>query len=195
MTTSTRTPVAAALTLVDRSLRERFGCKGPHAERWLASTGFEPPAGINRWHESPSGALIARLATSEFLVEGPGLDDASVVDARSRLEQPGRGAGVYPVVRQDLVVELSGLGLVDCLRQVCNVDFRPVIAATDASGGLVILTSMIGVPVVALVRSAGHAPGLVLWIDPSYTHYFWTTMREVAEDCGGASVSARREES
>jgi sarcosine oxidase gamma subunit len=136
--------------------------------------------GDNRWHRLPDGIFVARLARSEFLVEEVGGASAIVEAANHQLQLPTRAAGVYPVVRQDYVVELSGPQLDDWLRQICNVNFEPVIAASSAWAGPVILTSVIGISVVAIVRSDGSSPAVRFWIDPSFAHYFWATLLDVA---------------
>jgi sarcosine oxidase subunit gamma len=47
------------------------------------------------------------------------------------------------------------------------------------------MTSMIGVGVVAVPLGAGPDRTLTLWADPSFGHYFWTTLVELAADLGG----------
>jgi sarcosine oxidase, subunit gamma len=171
-----------SVRLIDLSWRRRFGCKGPGAEEWLAGQGLGVPAGANRYQET-DGILVARLATSEFLVEGV-RGAASRVDAsREQLASPARPAAVYPVARHDFVIEVVGPALVPLLRQTCSVDFGPMLDAPEGTGGPVVYTSMVGVGVLALPRSAGSS--LTLWTDPSFAHYFWTTLLEVAGDLGG----------
>jgi hypothetical protein len=68
------------------------------------------------------------------------------------------------------------------LRQTCSVDFAPLLERCGRDAGPIILTSMIGVGVVAFVRRAGEGPVLTLWADPSFAHYFWTTLLEVGGD-------------
>ncbi|HXA91956.1 MAG TPA: hypothetical protein VNU73_01815, partial [Steroidobacteraceae bacterium] len=57
------------LRIEDLSSRKRFGCKGPNAEPWLRAGGFDVPPGANSARTSQSNAWVARLATSEFLIE------------------------------------------------------------------------------------------------------------------------------
>jgi sarcosine oxidase gamma subunit len=174
--------------LSDRSLRQRFGCKGPTAEHWLRGAGLPPPAGANRWYRLPGGEFVGRLATSEFLVEALGPDCSTVVNARSRCEASDRASGVIPIARQDLVIELTGSRLIGGLRELCSVDFAPIVAVSSSTDGPVILTSMIGVPVVAVAWLRGGAPVVTLWIDPSFAHYFWTTLLQVAADAGSGAA-------
>ena len=48
---------------------------------------------------------------------------------------------------------------------------------------------MIGVGVVAWVTGAAAARSVVLWLDPSFAHYFWTTLLVVGRDLGGVAVN------
>ncbi len=175
-------PVGPAVTLEDASWRRRFGLKGPMAQAWLEERRLAVPAPSNSWIVT-DGILIGRLATSEFLVEALGGSQARVAGAAADLGLGG--AGVYPVARQDLVLSLSGEALPDLLRQVCSVDFSPLLAAARPDSGALVLTSMIGVSVVAVPRGGGAGCTLTLWSDPSFAHYFWTTLVELAADLGG----------
>jgi sarcosine oxidase subunit gamma len=223
-------PRGTAVVLSDLSWRSRCGCKGPGAPAWLEAQGFVVPEGANRWLRT-DGVVVARLATSEFLVEAVGEGDgagyrtgagpvsagsagadaagahdagtgsaavgaadggpaARVARARQQLAAATCPPGVYPVARHDLVVRLSGPSTVDLLRQTCSVDFAPLLAAAGAAAGPVVFTSMIGVGVLALPASAAGGPDLTLWCDPSFAHYFWSTLLEVAADLGGGVALA-----
>jgi sarcosine oxidase gamma subunit len=133
--------------------------------------------------------LVARLATAEFLIEAVEGGAERVAAAGAQLGPAARPAGVYPVARADLVIGVSGAHLNPLLRQICSVDFAPLLESRAATSGRVTLTSMIGVGVVALVRdgSDGEA-ALTLWVDPSFAHYFWTTLLEVGRDLGEVAV-------
>lgn len=176
---------AAELQFEDGSARPRCGCKGPGAERWLREQGYRVPAAPNSAVLDGDGVLVARLATSEFLIEA--VDTAAagagggirVRNTRAQLHERAQPRDVYAVARQDTVMTLSGAGLNALLRQVCGVDFAPLL---DCAGddGPVVLTSMIGVGVVAWPRRLASGAALTLWCEPSYGHYFWSTLREVS---------------
>jgi sarcosine oxidase, subunit gamma len=173
---------SVVLRLEDLSWRARFGCKGPGAEAWLAGDGYRVPQAPNAAAVT-DGVLVARLATSEFLVES--LDDwARVESARQHLESVARPCDVYPVPRQDLVIGMDGTAINTLLRQICSVDFVPVLDSAMHDTSRILLTSMVGVSVVAWPRVKEAAPGLTLWLDPSFAHYFWTTLLEVGRDLG-----------
>ena len=174
----------APVTMTDVSWRRRFGLKGPGAESWLAMRAFSVPSAANSWAVA-DGVLVARLATSEFLVEALEADQARTADAASQLYAGDRPSGVYPVPRQDLVTRLRGAALNDLLRQTCSVDFARLAKVPAGDAGPLVLTSMIGVAVVAIPRDSAGQRELTLWVDPSFAHYFWTTLLTVAADLGG----------
>ena len=184
------------IVIADRSRRRRFGIKGPGAEVWLAKRGYAVPGSYNNWVVAQE-VLVGRVATSEFLVESLSVDGkpsaarvangAAELGLVTELGLVSCPAGVYPVARQDLALELRGLGLGALLRQICSVDFAPLFAAPVTADGTVsgplVLTSMIGVSVIAVARGVDRAASeLLLWVDPSFAHYFWTTLITVAKD-------------
>jgi len=180
----------APLRFAVLALRERLGCKGPGAESWLTTRGFSVPGDPNSAQVDAGGVLVARLTTAEFLVEAVDGGAERVASARRELMSAARPAQVYPVARADLAVGLSGAALPELLRQICSVDFAPVLASCAQHAGGIILTSMIGVGVVAFAsRGPGGEAVLTLWVDPSFAHYFWTTLLEVGRDLGAAAVS------
>ena len=173
-----------AVTLTDCSWRRRFGVKGPGAPAWLEQQGYPPPAAPNSWHVA-AGALIARLATSEFLIEELAERPAGVTASAAVLQSADRPPEVFPVARQDLVVELRGGAVNELLRQLCSVDFAPLLARAAPASGSLVLTAIAGVAVVALVLDRNGASELILWADPSFAPYFWSTLVTVATELGG----------
>jgi sarcosine oxidase subunit gamma len=172
------------LTLSDLSRRRRFGCKGPGAEDWLTRAGFRVPPGANS-AALEAGVLVARLATSEFLVEAVAGAGPAVEAARAALGAAERPAAVYPVARQDRVVRIRGPATLALLRQICSVDFEPLLGKRAGVADVVVLTNMIGVGVVAWPQPDASEPALTLWIDPSYAHYFWTTLQDIGRELEG----------
>ena len=161
--------------------RERVGCKGPSAEAWLAARGVTVPSGANRYEISKAGVLAARLATSEFLLESTdAAADAVIEPLRTALERADYPRGVYPVLRQDFVVEVSGAEAQQLFLQTCAVDLAPVARESTAIAGSVIMTSMIGVGVVLTCRQLADGPRFTLWSDPSYSTYFQSQLHSIA---------------
>jgi sarcosine oxidase subunit gamma len=179
--------LSASLRLEDLSSRPRFGCKGPGAPDWLAAQGYRLPVAANS-AVLDAGVLVARLATSEFLVEAVEAGFERVASTRAQLTRRAQPAAVYPVARQDLVIALSGAGLNTLLRQTCSVDFVPLLASAASDGGAVVLTSIIGVGVVAWPQRTEDGAALTLWSDPSFAHYFWSTLVEVGRSAGSVTI-------
>lgn len=176
----------AAVLLTNRSSRMRVGCKGPNAEAWLAEHGITVPPGANRFAVDPRGLLSARLATSEFLFEATDSgSDPALALARRTLDLAQMPSGVYPVLRQDFVLELSGPRAHDLFAQTCAVDLTAVERESTATEGPIVMTSMIGVGTVIACRAAADGPRFTLWCDPSYGDYFWHQLLTIATDLGG----------
>lgn len=171
--------VTAGLRFRDLSWRARLGCKGPGAEGWLSAAGLSVPSGANSAAISVEGVLVARLARSEFLIEAVDGGGERVVDLAQQLGTMPLPAGVYPVERQDVVMGIEGSGSIALLRQVCSVDFSPMLGSGPAQHAGIIMTSMIGVAVVGWPRREQGGSLLTLWLDPSFGHYFCSTLFEV----------------
>ena len=180
----------AALRIDDLSARPRFGCKGHGAPSWLAANGYSVPQGANSAKVDSQGVVVARLATSEFLIEAVDGGAEGVSASLHQLGSPGRPLEVYPVARQDLVVGIQGPGLQTLLRQICSVDFVPLFAACGPREGPIALTSMIGVGVVVWPRRTDSGSSLTVWLDPSFAHYFWTTLLEVGRGVGALVIGS-----
>ena len=176
--------------------RPRCGCKGPGAEGRLRSQGYRVPPDPNSAELDPAGVLVARLAATEFLLEPIAGDVDRIAATRAELTQRRQPVTVYPVTRQDLVVTIGGDGLNALLRQICSVDFAPLLAAAATGGGPVVLTSMVGVGVVAwprLIETEKNeiSRAVTLWCEPSYAQYFWNTLLEVGRDLGSVSMGSK----
>jgi sarcosine oxidase subunit gamma len=179
----------SVLQFEDLSRRPRFGCKGAGAEAWLAAAGYCLPRDPNTVTVTDT-VLVARLAASEFLVERVGEDGGRVESTRLLLDAAsgdcaGPRAAVFSVARQDLVIGIDGAATLALLRQICSVDFAPALATSRANTGPLFMASMAGVSVVAWPRQESR---LTLWVDPSFAHYFWTTLLEVAGGLGGLTI-------
>jgi sarcosine oxidase gamma subunit len=80
---------------------------------------------------------------------------------------------------------MHGTALNDLLRQTCSVDFLPLLSHAAGNCGPLVLASMIGVGVVAIPRASSGRRELTLWVEPSFAHYFWTTLLTLVADLGG----------
>jgi hypothetical protein len=182
--------MSPGVLLTNRSSRMRVGCKGPGAEDWLAHQGIAVPHGANRFSLDSRGLLSARLATSEFLFEATDAGAASTLDpSRRSLELAEMPSGVYPVLRQDFVIEITGARTHDLFAETCAIDLVPVERESTAIAGPVILTSMIGVGAIVVCRPSAEGPCFTVWSDPSYSHYFWNQLLAIAVGLGGAATT------
>lgn len=168
---------AARLGVADLSYLARAGVKGAGAAEWLAAQGLPLPDAPNRWTTLDDGGLIARLGTTEYLIEA----SPAVIE---RLQNTPRTAKVYPVLRQDAAFALCGEHLDALLLQVCNVDFR----CLERDPGQVVLTSMAGVGVTVLRSGIGDKRLYRLWCDGTYGLYLWETLCAIAEEFGGGCI-------
>jgi sarcosine oxidase subunit gamma len=168
---------AQVIGVGDLSARRRCGYKGPGAAAWLAQRGLPIPPQPNAWLELACGGLVARLGRSEFLIE-----DAQGGTQCASLQQDAPGARVYPVLRQDVELVLTGEKAEELLLQTCSVDF----AALDAAIQPVVMTSMIGVGVTVLFEQVER--GSRVGGDGNFGVYVWAALVEVARDLGGGPV-------
>lgn len=148
----------------------RCGFKGPLAADWLAARGVAIPARPRAWAGHGSG-LVARIGASEFLLDGA-----------CCLALPARGLpdGVYPVLRRDASLALSGAGVDELLLQTCSFDFSRL--ASDE----VVMTQMIGVSITALREPDSGI--LRLWHDPTFACYLRRTLTAVAGELADDST-------
>ena len=173
----------------------RLGLKGPGAADWLASQGILLPASPNTWAgrggpaadvpaADVSGAdgaefVVARLGVSEFFLE-----EAAPGQTLSALAQALRAPppGVYPVLREDCALVLSGDAVHELLAQVCNIDF----ASLDVDSLPVIMTLMIGVSVLVVPQqTAGARRRYRIWCDPTFGGYLGETLTALVKESGG----------
>ncbi|HEX4598887.1 MAG TPA: hypothetical protein VH278_13925 [Burkholderiaceae bacterium] len=171
--------VAQVVGIGDASPRRRTGFKGPGAPAWLQQLSISIPAQPNQWAALAGGGLVARLGRTEFLVE-----DVEGGAHCARLDAAAPGAGVYPVLRQDAALVLTGQRAGELLLQTCSIEF----AALDPSARPVVLTSMVGVSVTVAVQALGPALRYRIWCDSTYGAYLWTTLVDVARDLGGGPI-------
>lgn len=171
---------ASHLGLCDRSCLTRFGVKGPGAVDWL-SQHLSLPGTANTWQHLPEGGLVARLGMTEFLVEDTINSAIASYLTRSLTERP---VNVYPVLRQDLAIALTGEAVPDLLRQTCSFNF----SALRLSESPVILTSMIGVGVVVIPSDRHGLPYYRIWCDGTFGPYLWHTLAGIVEELGGGII-------
>lgn len=169
------------LALADLSCLPKSGLKGPAAAQWLGAQGVPVPPEANTWTALPDDGVIARLGRSEFFLEDGA---AGGMAARTRAALGTGTAGVYPVIRQDAGILLTGARSNELLAQTCNVNFAEV----DPAQGAAVMTQMIGVGVLVIGRSLRHTPCYRIWCDPTFAQYFWETLAGIATELGGGVI-------
>lgn len=181
----------STLALGDLSHRTRTGLKGPGAAAWLAQQGVEVPAAPNSWctltGNGDSNGLVARLTTSELLVEDDGRQALAIETAL------GDGTlEVYPVLRQDCALALTGVRANEVLLQVCSLDFAAMLAQAAPHAGPLALTSMAGVAVLVVPQRARDVPLFRIWCDPTFGPYLHRTLLDIVAEEGGGPVGRAR---
>jgi sarcosine oxidase subunit gamma len=135
---------------------------------------------VNAWVSTREGALVARLARTEFFLE-----DCPGGGSIARLRDVLRAApGLYPVMRQDAALVLQGERVNELLVQVCNVDFK----AWPLEQQAVVMTSMVGVSVLVAWYRHNGVPCYRIWCDGTFGHYLWETLLVIAVELGGAAA-------
>lgn len=170
----------ALLGIADVSCLWRSGLKGPRSSTWLAEQGVAVPA-VNSWMPLTDGGLIARLGNSEFLLED---SPAGTTAQRIQSLLAQRPHGVYPVLRQDAALVLTGAAVQRLLRQTCSFDFM----ALDVATRPLVLTTMVGVAVTVLPIAMADGEYYRVWCDGTYAEYLWRTLLDIARELGGGAV-------
>jgi sarcosine oxidase subunit gamma len=170
----------AALGIVDMSCLWRCGLKGPHSMAWLTAQGIAVPA-VNRWAPLADGGFVARLGNMEFLLED-GLTGTTAQHVQSLLVDLPHG--VYPVLRQDAAIVLTGMALQPLLRQTCSFNFMTL----DAANRPLVLTTMVGVPVTILPQETSDGVHYRIWCDGTYGEYLWRMLLDIANELDGGTA-------
>ena len=181
------TELAKNLALADASVLPRIVVKGPQAAAFLQSLGISIPESILKVAPLKNGGLIARTGGSEFFLEGGPVGwDSSPVPVSDGTGVPSYesivGPGVYPVLRQDASLIISGSRAGELFRHVSSYDFL-----TEPHHDLV-FTPIAGVSCSVLRTELNGIPVFRLWTDGTYGLYIWHTLLEVATELGGGAV-------
>ncbi|MGI8980446.1 MAG: hypothetical protein ACR2FY_14555 [Pirellulaceae bacterium] len=174
---------AKTLALADASFLPRIVLKGSGAESYLQSLGIPIPESILKVAPLENGGLIARSGGSEFFLEGGPVGwDSSPARLEDGTGVPSYGSGVYPVLRQDAALIISGSRAGKLFRHVSSYDF-----INEPHGDLV-FTPIASVSCSVLRQTINGFPAFRLWTDGTYGLYIWHTLLEVAKELGGGAV-------
>ncbi len=172
--------LANSLALADASFLPRVVIKGPQAAAFLQSRNIPIPESILKFAPLENGGLIIRTGSSEFfLEEGVGGNIVASVEQALGSSCP---PGVYPVLRQDTSLVLSGSRAGELFRHVSSYDF-----INEPHHDLV-FTPIAGVSCSVLRQTINGFPAFRLWTDGTYGTYIWHTLLEVAQELGGGAV-------
>lgn len=170
--------LARSLALCDVSALPRMMVKGPNAEQFLRDRQIAIPGEIFGVLPLGSNGLIARTGDSEFFLE----DDVSGrVVPRLVLEVDAARPGLFPVLRQDASILLSGTRGVEVFLQTCGYDFRE-------PGPNLVMTRVAGVSASVLSRTIQGVGTFQLWVDGTYGPYLWETLMEIVQELGGGAA-------
>ncbi len=173
--------LAKILALADASFLPRIVLKGPGAAAYLQSLGIPIPEGLLKVAPLKNGGLIARTGGSEFFLEsGPvGWPSQAAADG---LRSPSYKEGVYPVLRQDASLVISGSRAGEMFRHISSYDF------IGEQHGDLVFTPIAGVTCSVLRTTLKGRPVFRLWTDGTYGTYIWHTLLEVAKELDGGAV-------
>ncbi|HEY6641699.1 hypothetical protein [Povalibacter sp.] len=165
----------SAATLQQVTHLARIGLKGPNAAAWLRQQGIAVPERANSWcvTNEDEQNICVRLGSAEFFLEQT---DGNVL-RRLNAELATYLPGVYPVLREDCAVLLSGAGADEVLAQLCNVNF----AALRTEAREAVMTLMIGVAVTVVPQGNAAHRRYRIWCDPSYGDYLWSSLQDVVQ--------------
>lgn len=168
------------LGICDVSSLQRFGIKGPQAEKWLQTAGIRIPEKTNSWVFSDCGCLVMRLGNTEFLLEAqPGNIVTQTLD-----EIPAIDAGVHKVIRNDAGFIISGELVSKLFSEVSSIDLLN--GALD--GGRLVMTVIAGVSATLIKQDVKHEAVYRIWCDGTLGPYLWKALLEIIEEHGGGPV-------
>ena len=172
--------LAKHLALADASFLSRIVVKGSQATLFLQSQNIPIPASILKIAPLEQGGLIARTGGSEFFLED-GVIGNIVASLEKSLGSNGQ-PGVYPVLRQDAALILSGARAGELFRHVSSYDFL-----NEPHHDLV-FTQVAGLSCSVLRQTINGVPAFRLWTDGTYGLYIWHTLLAIAQELGGGAV-------
>jgi sarcosine oxidase subunit gamma len=158
----------------------RWGVKGPQAAAWLHEQHVILPHAPNSWlllGDDP-GNVILRLGSSEFFIE-----EHELASDRSRCQMLAEELfepvpGVYPVLREDVSLRLTGADANVLLSEAGSFDFASLPAASQQ----VVMTLLLGISVIVIAQGDAAARGYRIWCDPSYGAGLYSALSSIAAD-------------
>ncbi|GAA5315469.1 MAG: sarcosine oxidase [Candidatus Pelagadaptatus aseana] len=171
--------------LLDLSGLARTGLRGKSAQTILAEQGLPFPEAPNQAAFADSGAIVARLGSSECWVLDNPLDEAAEVCAA--LDQRAQAdAQAYPLYCQHSHAwfALTGRHLPELMAKICGVDLRPEAFPV----GAVVQTSVARVNAIIVHHEIQGCPVFSVLCDSSLSEYFWAALLDAMQEFGGQPV-------
>jgi sarcosine oxidase subunit gamma len=153
--------------------------KGPLAASWLEQRSVAVPDRPNSWCPLADDErdIVVRLGASEFLLEQI-IANTKLSALADELSMPI--TGVYPVLREDSAFVLGGVAADAVLAEVCNVNFSELLSDQRHA----VMTMMIGVAVTVVPQGKAAQRRYLIWCDPTYGDYLWSSLQAVITDLG-----------
>lgn len=168
------------LGVTDVSCFQRYGFKGPQAEKWATEHALAIPIKPNAWTLSNPHTLVLRLGGSEFLVEDQFRGKTTQQLASDFL----RVRGVYKVPRADAAFILSGSAVLNLFSELCALDLRPSALLEND----LMMTQVAGISATVLRQTIDGETLYRIWCDGTYGASMWNALLEIANELGGGAV-------
>ena len=164
------------LGLCDVSGMSRHDLRGPDAESWLQSQGWEIPVALHESTLIPGKGRIIRLAHDEFLIEG-----SVLANVEPLLPSPPSEVSldVFYFERQDATFLLTGSRAIEVFAQTCGVNI------SKWEPGRVIFSRIAGINASIFPDKIGKVPVYWISVGPDFGWYLWETMIEIVEELDG----------
>ena len=171
--------LAKTLGLCDVSGMSRHDLRGPDAESWLQSQGWEVPVALHESTLIPGKGRIIRLDHDEFLIEGSVLANVEPLSISSPSE---RVVNVFHFQRQDATFLLTGGRAIEVFAQTCGVNI------SKCESGRVIFSRIAGINASIFPDKIGTVP--VYWISTGSDlgWYLWETLIEIVQELDGRII-------
>jgi len=166
------------LNVCDLSFLTKWGIKGAGAENWLTAAGLSVPQENFATAALSDDGLIVRLPGNEFLLESGVANEV----VPTLIDREVSASDVFPVVRQDATLLLSGARSSEVLAQTCGLDIEKL--PQDQA----VMTRVAGVSCTMLPQQVQGVQAFRIWVDCSYAVYLWDTLVEIGTELGGHMI-------
>ncbi|MDE0335517.1 MAG: hypothetical protein OXI64_11205 [Defluviicoccus sp.] len=176
----------ASLGLCDLSPLPRVGFRGPAALDWLRARRVRGLDRDNRADIQRSGAIAARLASTEALILGNLAGRGNLCDRLEAALDDRPESGCYRAMRRDGSFHflLAGTHAADAMATLCGVDLRP----RAFPAGSVAQTSVARMSMIVIAVWLGEIPAFHLLGDSASASYAWGVLVDAMAEFDGKPV-------